>query len=192
MRNVKGEAEKSDEKCEKCGAEMVIKFGRFGKFLACSGYPECKSTKNIDKNGEVVEKKETPPDEPTDYICPKCSKPMVKKHGRFGEFIACTDYPGCKTTRQIGIGVDCPKDGCKGELVRKMTKRRKVFFGCSLYPDCDFAVWDEPVKEKCPTCGYPFLVKKTLKKGTFLRCGEKECDYSRELPEEPGDESGDE
>ena len=183
MRNVKTEAEKTDELCDKCGKEMVIKFGRFGKFLACTGYPDCKSTKNITKDGKVVPAREQLPDEPTEYTCQKCSKPMVKKHGRFGEFIACSDYPTCKTTRQIGIGIDCPKEDCKGELVKKVTKRRKAFYGCGNYPDCDFAVWDEPIDEKCPTCKHPFLIKKILKKGTFYRCPEKECDYERQIEE---------
>ncbi len=185
MADVKGEAGRTDETCEKCGKEMVIKFGRFGKFLACSGYPECKNTKKIAKDGTIVERPEMPPDEPTEFTCPTCSKPMVRKHGRFGVFIACSDYPKCKTTKQIGIGIDCPKEGCKGELVKKMTKTRKVFYGCDQYPKCDYAVWDEPVDEKCPDCGNPFLVKKNLKKGSFYRCPVKECGFEKEAPATP-------
>jgi DNA topoisomerase-1 len=183
MRNVKAEAEKTDIVCDKCGKPMVIKFGRFGKFVACSGYPECKNTMKLAKDGSIQEKPEQLPDEPTDFTCPTCGKPMVKRHGRFGEFIACVDYPTCKTTKQIGIGVACPREGCGGELVRKMTRMRKVFYGCDQYPKCDFAVWDEPYQEKCPDCGHPFLVKKHLKKGTFIRCPVKECGYVREAPE---------
>lgn len=185
MRNVKEEAEKTEHVCDKCGKPMVIKFGRFGRFLACSGYPECKNTMKLGKDGQAVPKEEPPPDEPTDLVCDKCGKPMVIKTGRFGRFIACEDYPRCKTTRQIGIGIKCPREGCGGELTRKRTKRGKTFYGCGRYPKCDFAVWDEPVDEPCPKCGYPFLVKKVLKSGVFLRCPDKECDFQKETEEQP-------
>ena len=181
MRNVRSEAEKTDVVCDKCGKPMVVKFGRFGKFLACTGYPECKSTKKLDKDGSVVEKPEAPPDEPTDGVCEKCGSPMVIKTGRFGRYIACSRYPECKTTKQIGIGIMCPKPGCGGELGRKRTKAGKTFYGCGNYPKCDFAVWDEPVKEPCPECAHPFLVKKVLKTGVQLKCPNKECGYKKEL-----------
>jgi DNA topoisomerase-1 len=183
MRNVRAEAEKTDVVCEKCGKPMVIKFGRFGKFLACTGYPECKTTKQISKDGAVVEKPDAIPDEPTDGVCEKCGSPMVIKTGRFGRYIACAKYPTCKTTKQIGIGIMCPKPDCGGELVRKRTKGGKTFYGCGNYPTtkCDFAVWDEPVKEACPLCAYTFLVKKTLKSGSQMKCPNKECEYKRDL-----------
>lgn len=185
MRNVKQEAEKTDITCDKCGKPMVIKFGRFGRFLACSGYPECKNTMKLAKDG-TVEKKETPPDEPTDLTCEKCGSPMVIKTGRFGRYIACKNYPECKTTKQIGIGIKCPRPDCGGELVKKRTRRGKTFYGCDKYPDCDFAVWDEPVDEPCPECKSPLLVKKVLKSGVFLRCPNKECGFKKEIdtPEE--------
>lgn len=185
MRNVRGEAEKTDLVCEKCGKPMVIKFGRFGKFMACAGYPECKNTKKLDKEGAVVEKPEAPPDEPTDQKCDKCGSPMVIKTGRFGRYIACSRYPECKTTKQIGIGIMCPRPGCGGELGKKRTKAGKTFYGCGNYATtkCDFAVWDEPIAEPCPKCAHPFVVKKVLKSGVQLKCPNKDCDYKKSLDE---------
>ncbi len=181
MRNVRGEAEKTDIVCEKCGKPMVIKFGRFGKFMACAGYPECKNTKKLDKEGSVVEKPEAPPDEPTEGKCEKCGSPMVIKTGRFGRYIACSRYPECKTTKQIGIGIMCPKPDCGGELGIRRTKAGKTFYGCGNYPKCDFAVWDEPYPEACPECAHPFLVKKTLKSGAHLKCPNKECGFKKKF-----------
>ncbi len=192
MRNVKTEAQKTDETCENCGKEMVIKFGRFGKFLACEGYPECKTTRRIAKDGSIESPTEPVPDQPTEFKCPKCGKDMVLKTGRFGEFIACVDYPECKTTKQVGIGIKCPQPDCDGELTRKRTKRGKFFYGCDQYPKCDFATWAEPVKEPCPKCSYTFLTKKVLKSGTFLKCVNKECDFQKEIEEDPEDEQSDE
>jgi len=183
MRNVKAEAEKTDITCEECGKPMVIKFGRFGKFLACSGYPECRNTMKLDKNGEVAPKQETPKDEPTDFKCDKCGSPMVIKTGRYGRFIACSDYPKCKTTRQIGSGVKCPRKDCGGELTRRRSRRGMTFYGCDKYPDCNFTVWGELAAEPCPQCDYTFLVKKTLKAGVFLACANKECGYKKEVAE---------
>ncbi|MDH5639327.1 MAG: type I DNA topoisomerase, partial [Nitrospinota bacterium] len=184
MRNVKAEAEKTDLTCEKCGKPMVIKFGRFGKFVACTGYPECKNTMKLDKDGVPEEKPEAPPDEPTDFKCDKCGKPMVIKTGRFGRYIACVDYPECKTTRQIPLGVKCPKPDCKGDMVRKRSRAGRFFYGCDKYPDCDYTVWAEPVAEPCPECGHPILVKKSLKAGDFLACPLKECGYKKPVADE--------
>ncbi len=189
MRNVKTDAEKADEICENCGKEMVMKFGRFGKFLACEGYPECKTTRRIAKDGTIEPKMEPVPDEPTDFKCETCGKDMVIKTGKFGQYIACSDYPTCKTTRQIGIGIDCPELKCGGELVKKRTRRGKTFYGCNQYPKCEFATWQEPLKDKpCPDCHYTFLTKKVLKSGTFLKCVNKECGYQEEIHEEPEEE----
>jgi DNA topoisomerase-1 len=184
MRNVKGEAEKTDLVCDKCGKPMVIKFGRFGKFIACTGYPECKSTRKLDKNGVPEEKKDAIPDEPTDFKCDKCGGPMVIKTGRFGRYIACAKYPECKTTRPIPMGIKCPKPDCGGDMVRKRSKAGKTFYGCDKYPKCDYTVWAEPVAQACPQCGHPMLVKKALKSGNFLACPQKECGYKAPAPEE--------
>ncbi|MBD3224440.1 MAG: type I DNA topoisomerase [Caldithrix sp.] len=153
--------EDADETCEKCGRPMVIKWGRNGKFMACSGFPECRNTKPLE---------EEEPQE-TDEICDKCGSHMVIKSGRFGKFLACSNYPKCKNTKPLTTGVSCPKEGCDGEIVERRSKRGKLFYGCSNYPKCDFLSWDKPVNVKCPECGHPFMVEKfTKSKGHFFRC----------------------
>jgi DNA topoisomerase-1 len=135
--------EATDIKCEKCGSPMVIKMGRFGKFLACSNYPECKNTQPL-----FVTKEEQAAQE-TKEKCPECSKPLVVKTGRFGKFLACSGYPDCKFTKQIQktTGQPCPK--CqKGEIVVKKSKRGKIFWACNRYPDCDYASWEKPKEIK--------------------------------------------
>ncbi len=180
MRNVKGEQVETDIKCEKCDNMMVIKWGRHGEFLACSAYPECKSTKEFAKkaDGQIEVKEDTMIDE----NCDKCGKSMVLKMGRFGEFLACSGYPDCRNTKSIGTGVHCPK--CEsGALVQKSTRRGRIFYACDKYPDCEFAVWDKPINEKCPKCDYAFLLEKYAKRGTddnFV-CGNSECDYKRKM-----------
>jgi len=155
--------ETTEEKCDKCGKPMVIKMGRFGKFLACSGFPECKNAKPIDGEGP----------EETEEKCEKCGKPMLKRRGRFGEFLGCSGYPECKTIKNIENpnAIDCPKCG-EGKVSSRRTKRGRVFWGCSKYPKCDFASWQEPVAEKCPSCG-GVMVKKGGKAAipTCMECG---------------------
>ncbi len=145
MKNLKAEETPTDLACEKCGAKMVIKWGRKGKFLACSGYPECKNTKDFttDQAGKVVPLAR---EEATDSKCPKCGAGMLVKSGRFGRFIACSKYPDCKTTLPFSTGVNCPEEGCSGMLLERRTKRSKVFYGCSNYPKCKHAVWELPQK----------------------------------------------
>jgi DNA topoisomerase-1 len=165
------------EECENCGRPMVVKRGRFGQFLACSGYPECKTTRKLIATGQggLAAAK---PDEVLDEPCPQCGANLVRKHGRFGEFVACGNYPTCKYVRQKTTGVKCPKDG--GEIVERRSRRGKVFFGCSNYPACDFTLWNRPVAEACPKCGAPFLVEKVTKKqGRQLVCNSDGCDYVR-------------
>jgi DNA topoisomerase I len=182
MRNIKREETPTDIACEKCGKMMVIKWGRNGRFLACPGYPECKNTRELPgENGESAPS-QMPPPETTDETCPKCGSPMVIKTGRFGKFMACSAYPGCKTTKPIPLGVKCPK--CGGELSERRTKGGKSFYGCSNYPKCDFASWDRPLPRKCPECGNQYLVEKYSKKdGLRVVCPNKECSYKEE-PEE--------
>jgi DNA topoisomerase-1 len=185
MRDVKREEKPTDLVCEKCGSPMVIKWGRMGRFLACSGYPDCKNTKDfVEENGKirVVE------DLPTEEVCPTCGKPMVNKRGRFGRFLACSDYPACKTTRPITLkGVVCPEDG--GGLAERKSRFGKSFFGCVNYPNCKFAAWDRPIPGPCPQCGKPYLLQKYTKRdGAFIACPDKECGYRREAPE-PGSET---
>jgi DNA topoisomerase-1 len=172
--------EEEIEPCENCGKPMAMKRGRFGQFLACTGYPECKTTRKLiaTKQGGLRAAK---PDQVLDEKCPRCGANLVIKQGRFGEFTACTSYPECKYIKHKTTGVVCPKDADKGgEIVERKSKRGKIFFGCSNYPDCDFVLWNRPVDEKCPSCGAPFLVEKITKKhGRQLVCNNEDCGYSR-------------
>lgn len=181
MLDLKRSAEPTDITCPNCSKLMVIKFGRFGKFLACSGYPDCKTTRNLDADGKPTERPAEKEPIPTDIKCPKCSKMMLKKEGIYGEYLACSDYPKCKTTRSVGIGIDCPVDGCSGELTKKRSRRGKTFYSCSNYPKCAYALWDEPVNRVCPDCAWKTLIKKELKKGTFIRCPEKNCSFEEKV-----------
>lgn len=154
--------EESGETCKKCGKPMLIRWGRNGRFLACSGFPECKNTKPLNGEREVEE---------TEEKCPKCESILVIKTGRFGKFLACSNYPQCKFTKPMGTGVSCPKEGCNGEIIQRQSKRGKIFYGCSKYPECDFVSWDKPVNRACPDCGNVYMSEKsTKKKGDFLRC----------------------
>lgn len=176
MRNIKREETPTDLVCEKCGSPMIIKWGRNGKFVACSNYPECKNTMNIkrDENGDLA-KEEV---EYSDKVCEKCGKRMVVKQGRFGKFLGCEAYPACKSTLAISLGVKCPEKDCPGSLTEKRTKKGKAFYGCSNYPKCTFASWDKPLAEACPDCGAPFLVEKYSRgKGSYKACPNKECGY---------------
>ncbi len=155
--------EKTDEVCDKCGSPMIIKWGRNGRFLACSNYPTCKNTKSLNHR----EEKELANGEK----CERCGSEMVVKSGRFGRFLACSNYPQCKNTKSITLKIPCPEKGCTGEITEKRSKKGRVFYGCSRYPKCKFASWDKPVAEKCPQCGAGFMVEKSNKsKGEFLKC----------------------
>jgi DNA topoisomerase-1 len=130
----------TEEVCPECGSKLVIRQGRYGDFLACSNYPKCKFTKNLPAKGSQ---------EPAlAETCEKCGRPMTVKHGRYGDFLACTGYPECKNIKPLlkKVGVKCPK--CGAELVERRTKKGKLFYSCSNYPQCDFATWQKPmVKE---------------------------------------------
>ena len=175
--------EKSNEICDKCGALMIVKTGRYGKFLACSGFPECKNIKSMpgtDKNGngqadseEIKELKEKYKAE----VCEKCGSAMAIKIGKFGPFLACTGYPKCKNLKNISggnnsTGITCPVCG-KGEVVQKRS-RRGLFYACNQYPDCKTAFWGKPTGEKCPDCGS--LLIEDAKKGE-VKCSNKDCGY---------------
>ncbi|HTQ56174.1 MAG TPA: type I DNA topoisomerase [Bryobacteraceae bacterium] len=165
-------AEQGDEEyCENCGRPMVLKKGRFGTFFACTGYPDCKTTKPI--GGQ--QKK---PDVPLDEKCPNCGNNLVLKTGRYGEFTACGNYPACKYVKQKTIGMKCPECS-EGEVVERRSKRGKTFYGCNRWPDCNFVTWAKPVQEKCPECGSPYMVEKWLKSGPVLQCPNGECKYKR-------------
>ena len=160
-----------EEYCENCGRVMVLKRGRFGQFMACTGYPDCKTTRRLDQGKKV-------PDIPLDEPCPKCGRPLMIRHGRYGEFTACSGYPECKYVKQNFIGVKCPL--CKeGELVEKRARKGNTFYGCSNYPKCKFTSASRPLAETCPSCGNQYLVEKTLKSGPVIACPNKDCDYER-------------
>ena len=171
--------------CEVCGKPMVIKFGRAGTFLACSGYPDCKNTMNFTRNEqgqiEIVEHTRAEP-EKTGRSCPDCGGDLVIKKARTGSrFIACNNYPDCSYAEPFTTGVACPK--CEqGELVEKSSRRGKVFYSCNRYPDCDYALWNMPVEKPCPDCGSPILELKTTRtKGKHLACPNKKCKYTEDL-----------
>ncbi len=183
MKDIKREEIPTDIMCDQCKSPMVIKWGKNGKFLACSNYPACKNTGNIaqDENG-AISKMQT---ETTDIICDKCGKNMVIKEGRFGRFLGCSGYPECKNTKPLDTGIQCPREGCGGKLCEKRSKKGKTFFGCSNYPNCTYALWDRPIPEQCPSCGHPFLVEKYYRgKGMIKTCPNKECGYKKQNAEE--------
>jgi DNA topoisomerase-1 len=164
---------------------MALKRGRFGAFLACTGYPDCKTTRRLVAGTRIAHQ----PDEPLDEKCPDCGAGLVKKHGRFGEFIGCFGYPKCKYTRPITLGIKCPK--CKeGEFVKRASVgkggrgRMRVFYGCSRYPDCDYTSPNMPIAEPCPKCGAPFIVEKKSKIGLVRACVKEGCDWEKLAPEE--------
>ncbi len=168
------------ETCEKCGKPMVLKRGRFGTFLACSGYPDCKNTKKIARGEhgkttvkEVIE---------TDEICEKCGSKLVIREGRYGKFTACSNYPKCKYIKPQGTGVKCPEEGCNGELVQRRGRNRRTFYSCSNYPTCKYTLQQKPVPRACPQCKAPFLVEKWDKetKTTFVACLDDHCDYTEQ------------
>jgi len=161
--------EETDAKCEKCGSPMVIKVGRFGKFLACSNYPKCKNTKKINGSEQVEEKAEP---KKLAEKCPDCGANLVLRTGRYGEFKGCSNYPKCKYIKNEAaqdLGIKCPK--CQaGDIVAKRSKKG-LFYGCSNYPKCDFASWNKPLDQKCENCGYPLSEDKYGN----IKCTNKDC-----------------
>ena len=233
MPDVKRMEEKTDEVCEKCGSPMVIKWGRYGKFLACSSYPECKNTRQM--AGEESGQPELHPDVATevcpldpahgvmvlkkgrfgpflacssypeckatkrlvrgegdklqvealktiDESCPACGKPLAWRRGRFGPFIACSDYPACKYIKKKEareIGLLCPDCG-QGQVVERKGRWGRFFYGCKRYPECKFTAYHRPVSEACPDCGRAYLLEKeTKKEGKVIFCGNEACHYKR-------------
>ena len=160
MKDFKAEVEETDEVCEKCEQPMIIKWGRFGKFMACTGYPECKNTKDLGGKGDSEDGAK---DDEVEGNCDKCESPLIMKRGRFGKFIACSNYPECKFTKPIGLGISCPEEACEGEIAARRSKKGRTFYGCTKYPDCKFTSWDKPVAEACPECKNPFLIEKWKK-----------------------------
>ena len=177
--------EKTDRVCPDCSLPLVIKLGRSGRFLACSGFPECRYT-------EPLSAEEQPEPEVSEEKCDKCGAPMLIKMGRYGKFLACSAYPGCKNIQPLvkpkSLDITCPE--CKeGELMEKKSRYGKIFYSCNRYPQCKYALWDLPVNEPCPKCGHPVIVEKVTKRyGTFRKCPTENCDWKLELvpPEKKG------
>ena len=231
MKNIKAHEEPTDEICDKCGKPMVKKWGRYGNFLACSGYPDCKNTRQLAGEGAgAVEVHE----DVGKAVCPKDGQPMILKKGRFGPFLACSRYPECKETRRLvrgeggklqievlapidekcpvcqndlmwrrgrfgpfiacsnyptctyikkkearEIGLLCPDCG-QGQVVERKGRWGRFFYGCKRYPECKFTAYHKPIPEACPDCGRPYLLEKeTKKEGKVVFCGNESCHYKR-------------
>jgi len=169
-------AEESDIICDRCGAKMVYKKGRFGKFLACPNFPTCKNTIALNKEGNPVEAEEKKI-ELAGFKCEACGGDMVVRSGRYGSFYACANYPTCKFTKQkvVELNVPCPK--CGSKVVARHGKGKMLFYSCEKYPECDFSSWDMPLAEKCPDCGTGLFYRKSRKN---VICKNPSCDYKRE------------
>lgn len=173
-----------DEKCPQCGKPLSIRLGKRDRFIGCTGYPECSYTRAVEEKAdeaaqqaEIVEGRQ----------CPDCGGELKIKHGRFGKFIGCGNYPKCKHIESLNkpadTGVECPE--CKqGKIVKRQSRRGRVFFSCDRYPDCKYAIWNEPIAQACPTCAWPILtIKKTKKRGTELLCPRQTCGYVKQVEE---------
>lgn len=173
--------EKLDEKCPKCAKDLSIRLGRRGRFIGCVSYPDCDYTRSMD--GE-----ETSTPEVLEQDCPDCGKKLQIRHGRFGKFIGCTGYPACKHIEPIekpaDTGVRCPECS-EGKMVSRKSRYGKIFYSCSRYPDCKFAVWNEPLDEPCAKCGFLMMTKKETKRhGKQKVCPIKNCAHAEEYKEE--------
>jgi len=173
---VRGKGIPVDEVCPKCGRPLVIREGRFGRFKACSGYPDCNYRQSLHKKEvRLLEEK-----------CPRCGAALVLRSGKYGTFIACSNYPQCTYIKKErkDTGIPCPLN-CGGTIVRRQTKKGKIFYGCSNYPQCKFATWDEPLAQRCPKCGRPFLLRKNPVKGNpIIYCSSDDCDYKESVERE--------
>jgi len=177
--------EGAERTCPNCGKPMAIKQGRFGPFLGCTGYPECKTIIKVEREKiAAVEPKET------DIDCPNCGKKMLLRTGRLGEFLGCSGYPECKTTMPIDkkVGIKCPVCG-EGEVVEKMSKKRKIFYGCNRYPDCNFVSWGKPTDRKCPHCGSVIVEQRWRGRLTGYKCINAECGYEEKGSKKKKEES---
>ncbi len=179
-----------DEKCPECDKQLSIRLGRNGRFIGCTDYPTCSYTRNLNDDGteqqapEIVEGR----------VCPKCKSDLVIKTGRYGKFIGCSGYPKCKhiepLEKPLDTGVECPQCD-KGNILKRKSRYGKVFYSCSEYPKCDYALWNAPVKENCPDCNWPVLtLKSTKRRGPEKVCPQKECKYATPYEGDPDDING--
>jgi len=174
--------EKMDENCPKCEKPLSIRLGKRGRFIGCTGYPECDYTRNLDEDKSVDH---SVPEVVQDHKCPKCESDLHIKHGKYGKFIGCSNYPNCKFMEPLekpqDMGITCPE--CKkGSMLKRKSRFGKIFYSCSTYPSCKYAVWNEPINKPCPKCSWPILtIKITKRRGTEEVCPQKECGYSVQI-----------
>lgn len=171
-----------DEKCPECGGDLAIRLGRRGRFIGCNNYPECSYTRNVndddDKDQEAVAGRK----------CPECKSDLLIRHGKYGKFIGCSSYPECTYIEPLekpeDTGVQCPE--CKkGSMLKRKSRRGKVFFSCEHYPECKYAVWNEPINHACPECGWPMLTKKvTKRRGAEMVCPQQECNFTAPMDDD--------
>ena len=152
--------EPTGEKCELCGGDLVIRWGKNGKFIACSNFPKCRNTKPLDEPVQTASGK----------TCPKCGAELVVKTGKYGRFLGCSKYPKCKHIEPLDLGIACPKQGCSGKVVERRTKKGRIFYGCSNYPQCDFISWNQPVEHQCPQCQNPYLEVRRSAGNEYWQC----------------------
>ncbi len=170
--------EAMDEKCPECGNPLSIRLGRNGRFIGCTHYPDCSYTRNLNEEGT----ENNTPELIEGRACPLCDSALVIKTGRYGKFIGCSGYPNCKhiepLEKPLDTGVMCPQ--CKsGKILKRKSRNNKIFYSCSDYPKCDYALWDVPIQEECPQCHWAILTLKTTKRrGVEKVCPQKECKYA--------------
>ncbi|MFO7951063.1 MAG: type I DNA topoisomerase [Candidatus Fermentibacteraceae bacterium] len=145
-------SQETDEECPRCGAPLAIRWGKYGRFYACTAFPECRYTRPLEEDMEEAE---------VDRRCPECGGRMLVRRGRYGRFLGCENAPDCRHTEPLPTGVSCPREGCDGELVERKSRKGKRFYSCNRYPECDYAIWNPPLDERCPRCGFPILEKRS-------------------------------
>jgi len=180
--------EKMDENCPKCGSPLSIRLGRHGRFIGCTNYPDCDYTRDLN-----ADKAEAEQPQEVGRDCPECGSPLIFKRGRYGKFIGCSGYPKCRYIEPLekpkDTGVPCPKCN-EGTLMQRKSRRGKIFYSCSTYPKCDYAIWNEPVSEPCPKCGWPVLtIKTTKRRGTEKVCPQQDCDFAEPYEEKEAAEA---
>lgn len=178
-----------EEKCPKCNEQLSIRLGKRGRFIGCTAYPDCDYTANLDGSDMTNDQ----PEVVEGRSCPTCQGELLVRTGRYGKFIGCSQYPKCTFIEPLekpkNTGVQCPS--CqKGEMLQRRSRRGKVFFSCELYPDCEYAVWYEPIDEACPDCNWPMtMLKVTKRRGTEICCPQKDCKYSLKVDDKEQQES---
>ncbi|OUR83499.1 DNA topoisomerase I [Cycloclasticus sp. 46_120_T64] len=168
--------EAMDEKCPECGKQLSIRLGRNGRFIGCTDYPGCSYTRNLHEDAAAAE-----PEVVEGRSCPKCESNLIIRSGRYGKFIGCSAYPDCKHMEPLekpkDTNVVCP-DCKKGTILERKSRKGKIFYSCSNYPKCKYALWNAPIDESCPSCSWPILtVKTTKRRGTEKVCPQQECSY---------------